>query len=280
MARPVNTAPCAFDDCGRPARSRGWCLTHYKQWWKSGGDETAMRPIVSIPAQLGTCTAPECDRPARDLCRVHQQQLWRRGGDRALLTPLGQESRAACAGPACDRVAVRGRDLCQAHGGQLTSRGDMALLTPLRVHRPAGQPATCAGPECARTATSRGLCQTHYKQLRLRDWDMARLTKIGPTSQSLKGKGKKDVAKAEAAARREARAAAKPKPKPTPSNLPAGWFTPTIKPKPKRTPKPPTNPSDIMVYYTPPTPAQTAAALRVLAAHDALDLADILGIAA
>ena len=66
--------------------------------------------------------------------------------------------------------------------------------------------------------------------------------------------------------------------------LPDGWFAPTRnaqkKTKPRPRPAVSTNPADVTIHYTPPTPEQTAGALRTLAAHDALDLADMLGVAA
>ena len=160
------------------------------------------------------------------------------------------------------------RGWCRGHYKQWLDRGrDDARLTVFRTRvKPTAAPRDCEVDGCGRPGrhVDKRLCKSHYAQLVARDRDWSRLTPLQPTS---------------APGIREPRAA-KPKPKKETSNLPDGWFTPTRNAQKKR-PKAaiPANPSDVMLYYTPPTPEQTAGALRTLAAHDALDLADMLGIA-
>ena len=175
MARPVNTAPCAFDGCDRPRRTRGLCITHYGQWLTGGRKDEALHEIRPV----GICSGPDCTTPARDLCKVHQQQLTRRGGDRDLLTRSGERLKpqpVMCSGPGCDREG-RTRGLCKTHLKQFRQRGDMALLTPIVTPTPKHS-APCPGPECDRMASVHGLCAAHYGQLRRRG-DRSLLTPIG-----------------------------------------------------------------------------------------------------
>jgi hypothetical protein len=45
-------AECSVPDCGRPMRSRGWCITHYRRWEKHG-DVLAHIPVKATkPRQL------------------------------------------------------------------------------------------------------------------------------------------------------------------------------------------------------------------------------------
>ena len=159
------------------------------------------------------------------------------------------------------------RGWCRGHYKQWLDRDrDDARLTVFRTRvKPTAAPRDCEVDGCGRAGrhVDKRLCRSHYAQLVARDRDWSRLTPLRPISPP---------------GTREPRAA-KPRQAKATSNLPEGWFAPTIKPKKRAKAAAPTNPSDVIVYYAPPTPEQTAGALRTLAAHDALDLADMLGIA-
>ena len=57
---------CTIDGCGKPARARRMCVTHYKRWQRSGD--------VNVRVVPDTCAEPGCDRTdiaALGLCRRH-----------------------------------------------------------------------------------------------------------------------------------------------------------------------------------------------------------------
>ena len=78
---------CAVEGCGRPARKRGWCGTHYQRWFRSGGpnggDPLSFAPS-SRPWPGGTCLVPGCDGPnyALGLCRMHAHRAYAHNGYR------------------------------------------------------------------------------------------------------------------------------------------------------------------------------------------------------
>lgn len=68
---------CAVDGCDRKARSRGWCMMHWKRW-RRHGDPTYLvpRPTPS------SCAIEGCDAQAhcRGWCEKHYTR-WLRHGD-------------------------------------------------------------------------------------------------------------------------------------------------------------------------------------------------------
>lgn len=68
---------CAVEGCDKPSRTRGWCVTHYKRWAKTGDTGPAyIRPKVDrrSPRQ---CSVEGCDRPHNSLglCASHYQRF-------------------------------------------------------------------------------------------------------------------------------------------------------------------------------------------------------------
>lgn len=69
---------CAVDGCGRPARSRGWCQTHYFRWRRNGDPGSAAIQTRGVPRP---CSVDGCDseRDAQGLCSKHYQRLQKWG---------------------------------------------------------------------------------------------------------------------------------------------------------------------------------------------------------
>ena len=69
---------CAVPDCESQARARGWCMKHYKRWYKHG-DPTHVAewspPPQNRPRSFG-CTVGDCDGRhfAKGFCSTHYQQ--------------------------------------------------------------------------------------------------------------------------------------------------------------------------------------------------------------
>ena len=39
---------CSIEGCGKPHRTRGWCITHYTRWYRTG-DPLTVRPSAPPP---------------------------------------------------------------------------------------------------------------------------------------------------------------------------------------------------------------------------------------
>jgi hypothetical protein len=79
---------CSVEGCGRPLRCRGWCMTHYDRWYRTGD------PQVDVPVVVRrqTCTVPGCGRKHDGVgfCAGHRRRL-KKYGD--VLADLPVESR-------------------------------------------------------------------------------------------------------------------------------------------------------------------------------------------
>lgn len=71
---------CKIDECGKPARSRGWCSAHYERWRKRN---TSTPPPVRQPCSIDGCEKLET---ARGWCGMHWWR-WRYNGDPLALQP-------------------------------------------------------------------------------------------------------------------------------------------------------------------------------------------------
>jgi hypothetical protein len=74
---------CAVEDCGRPARKRGWCSGHYQRWLATG-DVRADVPLKVLTRHAPglRCAVEDCEKPrtTRDWCTMHYSR-WHQHGD-------------------------------------------------------------------------------------------------------------------------------------------------------------------------------------------------------
>lgn len=251
---------CEVEGCDKPHRARGMCVAHHTAW---------------LTAQRGPCEFPDCGRPqhARGWCKPHNEQRLR-----------GEEMR-----PIRDREH-RGLPLCEVEG--CTNRQHTASIKTCRKHRDALPLPECVVPDCINPAPNRrgGPCADH------KGW------KKPTESRTCRGPQCKQAAKrAGYLCRRHYEQAQAGEPLTV-----LGEAVPA-KPKPKRAPKPAGPPAE---PYVPGTLWQelsrpklqrkglsgakivfvegnvtiadgdAAMARACLARHGALDLADMLGVAA
>lgn len=189
-----------------------------------------------------TCTHPGCDKPAPNtMCRYHLQQA-------RLAT------HEPCTYPGCDhRSATATRGLCAGHKRQLARGAELAPLRESGRGRDAckrGHPYT---PENTYMQEGRGRQCRECRRVAARDRARAQRATATPKP--------------------------KPKKKPAKPVLPKGWFGPAKNRREQVNTDPVGGKGIDTIPSVPPTPPEVlAAALACLTRHDALDLADMLGI--
>lgn len=236
-------ALCGFPECGRTVHKKGLCLTHARH--RDAGKPLA--PILSRAARKGPCPGPLCDRmiAVGGLCDGHYRQQCRG----QVLRPLRRAVEGDCTFPDCGRPQY-GKGLCEAHRRQQRKGQELA---PIRVNRTGCDEAGCVGKHFGR-----GFCVIHYR-VRFAN---RRKTPRTPRPPKLKA---------------SPRVVSRPVTEPA-SNLPTGWFTPTIQ-------KQPSNPAGVQKLAADQiglpvgvTDDMRRAAMRATAiqARDAAELADLL----
>jgi len=76
---------CTIPGCGKPHRSRGWCIMHWKRWrkWED--------PLKVREVRVG-CLVDGCDRPhqSNGSCGMHAKRL-KRYGDASVVLKVGRK---------------------------------------------------------------------------------------------------------------------------------------------------------------------------------------------
>ena len=102
---------CSIAGCGKPVRSKGWCVTHYGRWFRQGDPETNLRPRRT----RATCTIEGCEAPSinsRGWCSKHYQR-WQSSGD-PLVSKIDREGDGACSVEGCGRPS-KAKRMCAMH---------------------------------------------------------------------------------------------------------------------------------------------------------------------
>lgn len=184
---------CKEEDCTRDARSRGWCINHYRKARLELGEVSPPAPCVEDGCGAkGTagrglcpkhhraihgkpCTIDDCEKPeaARGWCDNHYK-LWKKHGD-----PLVRKDkvRPPCSVDGCDRPH-KGLGYCSLHYERFKKYGDVNHVG--KVGRRRSSPSSCIYPGCLTTEKlRRGYCAMHYTRV-LTHGDPS--TTAGPTS--------------------------------------------------------------------------------------------------
>lgn len=307
------TKTCSFSACDRPHRAHGLCSTHYRQ--QSAG--RTLRPVGWRPAPP-KCSVDGCPGDARSLgmCPAHYARMHRHGTTdlkvRPEVTHCRQGHEWTPENTAETPDGYRACRQCQRDRAATYKARLRAGKVVVRAEK-----VPCSAPGCDRLGTARtGLCRAHYEQQRRGEtlrpivprystthcrngheltpenlcFDSAGrrcLTCRRAASRATRARKREQAGLPEATPRTPSprpRKAAKPKPKAakppepaTPTNLPKGWFTPTIA-KPSTHPATSGTTFDKEILVHPNSAAQLRAALRSLARHGQLDLADMIGL--
>lgn len=156
---------CIVDSCGRTGPvKRGWCLSHYARWHKTG-DVRADIPLRRSPLPAGSlCEVESCGRPyfSNGFCSLHWSR-WRKHGDLLAHIPLRRPTPKAstCAVDECERQPAS-RVWCRKHYMRWYLHGD-PLKRDGRL-RAEDAPSACAVDTCDRPVQSLGWCRTHYSR--------------------------------------------------------------------------------------------------------------------
>lgn len=85
---------CVIEGCGGrtdvSGASRGWCLSHYKRWYRYGDPHAGRKPRF--------CSLDDCDRKhaSNGYCAMHYER-WRKHGDPTVVLRGGFETTGLCA---------------------------------------------------------------------------------------------------------------------------------------------------------------------------------------
>jgi len=102
---------CTVADCSRAHKARGYCGTHYAQYFR--GAEITDQIKVRVSEKLPSCTEADCDQPvkAKGLCKTHYARFLRHGHT---MYRDRKKPPKACAIPNCENWRYA-RGLCSAH---------------------------------------------------------------------------------------------------------------------------------------------------------------------
>ena len=181
---------CSFEGCDKPIMGKGLCAGHYHQQ-RRGQELRPLRKRTS-PKETSTCSFEGCDNPinAKGLCSSHYRQL-RRGEElRPLrkrtspkaterLRPYGLRKCAECGQVkpleefAKDKRSKDGRaPRCRACHAEYIRQWRRANRERVREYSRRYYEAnrekmiTCSFEGCDNPINAKGLCSSHYEQLR------------------------------------------------------------------------------------------------------------------
>src|SRR4051794_28701536 len=153
---------CAWDGCNREAFAKGFCNRDYQRARKQG--------LLDVPApraprrtQSERCSAEGCEGEAKvkGWCKPHYMRQYKHG-DLDVQRTVHQGD--ACSVDGCDKKP-HARGLCNTHFARRRRHGDANAEVQSRQQQ---KGLTCRGPESARPAVTKGLCNSHEYQERVR----------------------------------------------------------------------------------------------------------------
>jgi hypothetical protein len=123
---------CAVEDCGVPAKSRGWCRVHYGRWYDYGDPLAVASRVRAYGGALCGVEGCDAEAAARGWCWKHYQ-AWRKWGD-----PLGsvpERPVRLCDYPGCEGKHRTG-GYCESHARQARDGRPVGpILPPSERHR-------------------------------------------------------------------------------------------------------------------------------------------------
>ena len=170
---------CSIDRCGRLARARGLCGTHYNRRRRGevNWDREISRQQKEHPE---SCTRSGCDRiyAQKGLCQMHYARLTR-GAD--MDAPVRQRGPDKCTMAGCEKPHVA-KGLCRAHYEsrrvKLKNNGE-----PIRQR----WGPVCSTEKCERASHAKGLCSKHYLDERMATAAVASSRQVKTVPRSTRG---------------------------------------------------------------------------------------------
>lgn len=166
---------CSIEGCGKSAKTRGWCKTHYSRWLRTGDAGAAVPVTTHRPphAPDSRCAVDGCERHskggAKGWCHAHFER-WRKNGDVLADIPLAarasRSADAVCAIDGCGKPRA-GREWCAMHYERWRTHGDPLYVRAKQKVSAVASTGACAVDDCDRSATGgRGYCRRHYEKVR------------------------------------------------------------------------------------------------------------------
>jgi len=121
----VTTKSCSIQGCTKPPKARGWCQTHYMQWYREGHPTQGNRVRRTGPGTV--CEADGCQAEARtlNLCGKHYQRMnkWGKKDPKFVWHDSRFKEPRYCKMDGCDKRVIA-RDMCALHYQRWAKHGD------------------------------------------------------------------------------------------------------------------------------------------------------------
>ena len=145
---------CSVRGCTIKHFCRGYCRAHYDQWRRNGKVRLKTGRRQNNDGTQTPCSVENCYK------YVHHNGLCY-----ACFRKSRKTASPICVFEGCI-LQARCRGMCNGHYAQWL-RDPQRPLRPLTHHRQPGEaPAKCCGPKCDRDAEVKGMCHTHWTQMR------------------------------------------------------------------------------------------------------------------
>lgn len=146
---------CSIENCNDEVHAKSYCKFHYTAWSRHG-DPLYVRDYVYVHDK--PCTVNDCETKqyCAGYCHRHYGSLQRYKDPLYVDRP---ETKRVCTVGGCERPYYS-VGYCVMHGSRFRRYGDPLFTKKIKYDH-------CTADNCSKKTVAKGLCSTHYSQMRL-----------------------------------------------------------------------------------------------------------------